>query len=360
MNLEEFYKDKKVLITGHTGFKGSWLCSVLVRLGANVTGYSNNIPTEPSAHKLLEINDKVASVFGDIRDFDEILKVMQNVKPDIVFHLAAQPLVIDSYKDPVLTYDTNVMGTVHLLEAARNVESVHSIVVITTDKVYENKEWFWGYRESDVLNGFDPYSNSKSCAELVTSSYMKSFFAREGVAVSTCRAGNVIGGGDFAKDRIIPDCFRAITGNAELILRNPNATRPYQHVLEPICSYLEIGMKQYQNSSLAGQYNIGPLEEDCYTTESIVKKFYFYWETNMNYIVKNNGELHEAGMLKLDSSKIKAVFGIVPIWDLDTAIRMTTEWYKKYYEEVDIWVCTQNQIEAYLRDRYEKKLFERG
>ena len=254
-----FYKGKKVLVTGHTGFKGSWMCEVLLMEGAQVMGYALEPPTEPSLFKMLRLEERMNSVVGDVRDLEHLKKVFDEFQPEIVIHMAAQPIVRESYVNPVYTYETNVMGTVNVLEAVRQSDCVKSVVNVTTDKVYRNNEWEWGYRETDVLDGFDPYSNSKSCSELVTSSYKKSFFAGKAVAVSTCRAGNVIGGGDFAKNRIIPDCVRAMEKGTQIIVRNPCSTRPYQHVLEPVCAYLELAMLQYGKlAQYEGEYSQKP------------------------------------------------------------------------------------------------------
>ena len=265
MNLD-FYKGKKVLVTGHTGFKGSWMCELLIHAGAQVTGYALEPPTEPSLFKLCGLSARMNSIKGDIRDLPHLREVFEQYKPEIVIHMAAQPLVRESYRDPVYTYDVNVMGTVNILECVRLYGSVKSFVNVTTDKVYLNREWEWGYRENEELNGYDPYSNSKSCSELVTSSYLKSFLLDKDVAISTVRAGNVIGGGDFAADRIIPDCVRAAQTGENIIVRNPYSVRPYQHVLEPVTAYLKLAQAQYENKEYAGNYNVGPDETDSWTT----------------------------------------------------------------------------------------------
>lgn len=259
MDKLDFYNGKTVLVTGHTGFKGSWMCKVLAMHGANVVGYSLKPPTKPSLFEAASIESEIVSIIGDIRDLKKMNETMQKYRPEIVIHMAAQPIVRESYADPVYTYETNVMGTVNICEAVRLCDSVKSFVNVTTDKVYKNNEWEWGYCETDALDGYDPYSNSKSCSELVTSSYIKSFLKSNGVAVSTCRAGNVIGGGDFAKDRIIPDCVRAMETGEKIIVRNPYSTRPYQHVLEPVVTYLTLAAMQYETPSLAGNYNVGPV-----------------------------------------------------------------------------------------------------
>ena len=274
MITKEFFKNKKILITGHTGFKGSWLCRLLVNLEADVTGYSLLPPTNPNLYDLSDIDRKINSVIGDIRDIDLLYKTFLNAKPEIVLHLAAQPLVRDSYTDPRYTYETNVMGTVNILECIRKTDCVKSFLNVTTDKVYLNREWPWGYREDEQLDGYDPYSNSKSCSEIITHSYKSSFFNNKKISISTARAGNVIGGGDFSKDRIIPDCVRAQLRKQEITVRNPASTRPYQHVLEPLVAYLMISERQYDNSHFAGWYNVGPDDCDCVTTGELVDLFW--------------------------------------------------------------------------------------
>ena len=305
----DFYKGKKVFITGHTGFKGSWLCKLLANAGADVTGYSLNPPTSPSLFEIANIESDVKSVIGDIRDFDSLKKAFDEAQPEIVLHLAAQPIVRDSYKMPAYTYETNVMGTVNILECVRQSNCVKSFLNVTTDKVYENKEWQWGYRENEPLDGFDPYSNSKSCSELVTHSYKNSFFADGRTAISTARAGNVIGGGDFANDRIIPDCVRALEKGENIIVRNPHSTRPYQHVLEPLGAYLMIAQAQYENPACAGSYNVGPGDEDCITTGQLADLFCNSWGGEAAWENLYQGGPHEANFLKLDCSKIRTAFG---------------------------------------------------
>ena len=329
----EFFKGKRVFITGHNGFKGSWLCKILVNAGAIVTGYSLNHTTTPNLFGLCSLEDKMTSVIGDIRNLDNLIRCFQNAKPEIVFHLAAQPLVRDSYKQPAYTYETNVMGTVNILECVRLTDCVKSVVNVTTDKVYHNNEWDWGYRENDVLNGYDPYSNSKSCSELVTSSYKQSFFANGKVAISTARAGNVIGGGDFAADRIIPDCVRAAEKGETIVVRNPNSTRPYQHVLDPLYAYILIAKEQYLNSSVAGSFNVGPNDTDCITTGKLVDIFIEKWQDGMSWQNISDGGPHEANFLKLDCSKMKNKFGWSPRWNVDKAIQKTVEWSKIYFSK---------------------------
>jgi len=292
------YKDKRVLVTGHTGFKGSWLCKMLINAGAIVTGYSLEPPTIPSLFETANINQGMTSIIGDIRDYASLKKVFDEAQPEIVFHLAAQPIVRDSYKDPRYTYETNVMGTVNILECVRLSIYVKSFLNVTTDKVYENKEWEWGYREIEPLDGFDPYSNSKSCSELSTHCFKNSFFADGHVAISTARAGNVIGGGDFANDRIIPDCVRAAINRRNIIVRNPYSIRPYQHVLEPLYVYLMIAAKQYEDCNYSGYYNVGPDEYDCFKTGALVDLFVEKWGEGMKWVNQFNEGPHEAKFLK--------------------------------------------------------------
>lgn len=324
----DFYKGKKILVTGHTGFKGTWLCRILLKYGAQVAGYALEPPTEPSLFKLTDMEEDVLSVRGDIGDYESLKKTFDAVQPEIVLHLAAQPIVRESYKNPLSTYAINVMGTVNILECIRNSKSVKSFLNVTTDKVYLNREWLWGYREDDVLDGFDPYSNSKSCSELVTHSYKNSFFADGRVAISTARAGNVIGGGDFASDRIIPDCIRAAIVEKDIVVRNPYSIRPYQHVLEPLYAYLMIAAMQYQDGRYAGWYNVGPDDVDCLQTGELVDLFVSKWESGMKWHSQYDGGPHEAGFLKLDCSKMKSVFGWKPRWHIEVAVEKVIEWTK--------------------------------
>ena len=344
----EFYKGKKVLVTGHTGFKGSWRCRILVNAGAEGTGYSLEAPTNPNLFTMCGVEDKINSVIGDIRDREHLMKVFDEVLPEIVIHLAAQPIVRDSYKDPVYTYETNVMGTVNICECVRLHSCVKSFLNVTTDKVYENKEWEWGYRENEPLDGYDPYSNSKSCSELVTHSYINSFYCDMDVAVSTARAGNVIGGGDFANDRIVPDCVRAAEKKQDIIVRNPHSTRPYQHVLEPLAIYLTIAKAQYEDKKYAGFYNVGPDDRDCITTGELVDIFCKKWGESLNWVNQYDGGPHEANFLKLDCSKIKKVFGWQPRWRVEEAIEKTVEWSKMYLSGKDVCECMDEQIEEFF------------
>lgn len=334
-NLAAFYKNKKVFITGHTGFKGMWLCKILLHFGAEVTGYALDAPTEEGKKILqaIELEKKITSVYGDIREYAKLKQAFDKSQPEIVIHLAAQPIVLESYKDPVTTYSTNVMGTVNILECIRNSSCVKSFLNVTTDKVYKNNEWVWGYREDEPLDGFDPYSNSKSCSELVTHSYKNSFFADGSVAISTARAGNVIGGGDFAADRIIPDCIRAAYQNKTISVRNPYSTRPYQHVLEPLFAYLMIAKRQYEDTKYSGYYNVGPDECDCVTTGQLVDIFCNAWGNGQIWQSMAIDTPHEANFLKLDCSKLKAIFNWQPRWHIDKAVEKTVEWAKAWHKE---------------------------
>ena len=345
----DFYKGKRVLITGHTGFKGAWLCQMLINAGAEVTGYALNPPTKPSLFEIANISGKMNSVIGDIRDLSKLKETFTKIQPEIVFHLAAQPIVRESYKNPVYTYETNVMGTVNICECVRTSDSVRSFLNVTTDKVYLNKEWEWGYRENEELDGYDPYSNSKSCSELVTHSYINSFFKEMNIAVSTARAGNVIGGGDFANDRIVPDCIRAAIKHEDIVVRNPFSTRPYQHFLEPLYAYLMIAQKQYEDIKYAGYYNVGPDDRDCFQTGALVDLFVEHWGEGMKWIDKYDGGPHEANFLKLDCSKLKKTFGWQPHWDLNIAIEKVVEWSKCWLTNGDIEKCMNKQIEEFMK-----------
>ena len=378
-NLLNFYNNKQVLITGHTGFKGTWLCRMLINAGAIVTGYSLKPPTQPNLFSLADVENKIKSVIGDVRDFENLQNVFAEVQPEIVFHLAAQPIVRESYKEPRYTYETNVMGTVNLLECVRRCDSVKSVLNVTTDKVYLNRERTEGYREEEPLDGFDPYSNSKSCSELVTHCYNNSFFATNAsfknqtankgnnnarqVAISTARAGNVIGGGDFAQDRIIPDCVRAMQEGKVIEVRNPNSVRPYQHVMEPLAVYLMIAAKQYEDACYAGYYNVGPDDCDCITTGELTDLFCKYWnlETNQNNQVKANKLFkaeweskvepiapHEANFLKLDCSLLKNKFGWQPRWHIEEAIQKTCEFSKIWLNGGNIPSEMDKEIEAFF------------
>ena len=348
MNYLNFYKGKKVFITGHTGFKGTWLCKILVKAGAIVTGYSIGVPSSPSLFELSKVEKNINHNIGDVRNLEELQKVFNKAKPEIVFHLAAQPLVIEGYNNPAYTYETNVMGTVNILECIRTCPTVKSFVNITTDKVYKNKEIDTGYQENDELNGQDPYSNSKSCSELITSCYQKSFFLDNKVRISTVRAGNVIGGGDFAENRIIPDCINAALKKETIIVRNPNSVRPFQHVLEPLFAYLLIAKKQYEDYKYAGNYNIGPELKDCITTGELTTIFCKQWGENLSWNTQNKEGPHEAKLLKLDCSKIKTIFNWSPHWNIEQAIEKTIEFTKCYQNNQDISSIMDKQIKEYM------------
>lgn len=350
-----FYKNRRILVTGHTGFKGSWMCKALINAGANVMGYALEAPTVPSLFKICDLSDEMESVIGDIRDLQSLWQLFERAKPEIVIHMAAQPIVRESYNNPTYTYDVNVMGTVNILECVRKCTSVKSFINVTTDKVYLNREWTWGYRENEELNGYDPYSNSKSCSELVTSSYKNSFFDDRDIAITTVRAGNVIGGGDFAVDRIIPDCVRAASAGKEIIVRNPYSIRPYQHVLESVMAYLMIAQAQYENKGLAGSYNIGPNDTDCLATGDLVTLFCNKWNremmSNINWRNAYDGGPHEANFLKLDCSKAKSAFGWQPHWNIETAMDKIVEWSRVYLERKDVSRCMEEQIRLFLNTK---------
>lgn len=365
--LKNFYKGKRVLLTGHTGFKGTWLTKMLLMFGANVTGYSMEPPTEPNLFDISGIREytNFTHIIGDVRSLEKLKSAFDTCRPEIVFHLAAQPIVRESYKNPVNTYSTNVMGTVHVLECVRMTPSVKSVVNVTTDKVYQNNEWEYGYRENEPLDGLDPYSNSKSCSELVTHSYKSSFFPDGKVRISTARAGNVIGGGDFANDRIIPDAVRAIEKalcsekeKAVIYIRNPYSTRPYQHVLEPLQMYLTIAMKQYGDKKYAGEYNVGPDDCDCVTTGRLADLFCEKWnkekEGNVVWPLatwENKAEPdapHEANFLKLDCSRIKHIFGWKPVWHIGKCIEETVQFTKVWLSDGNIADEMEREIEEFL------------
>jgi len=329
------YKGKRVLITGHTGFKGSWLALWLEQMGADVIGYSLEAPTRPNHFELLDIN--MVSIIGDIRDSKKLESIFQEYRPEIVFHLAAQPLVRLSYKEPVETFETNVMGTINVYEACRNAKSVRAIVNVTSDKCYENKEWIWGYKETDPMGGYDPYSASKGASELVTSSYRNSFFNNEkygkdhNVLLASCRAGNVIGGGDWAEDRLIPDMMKAVSLGNKVHIRNPNATRPWQHVLEPLGGYLMIGQKLLEGKvAFADGWNFGPSDENSITVYDVVKNVQKSWNL-IDYVIDDGNHVHEANLLKLDCSKAHFRLQWYPVWNTEKTFEKTVEWYKNFY-----------------------------
>ncbi len=343
----DFYKNKKVFITGHTGFKGAWLCNILVMAGAQVYGYALKPQEKENLFDISKVEKKITSRIGDIRDMDALKSFFDEAQPEIVIHLAAQPIVRESYRNPRYTYETNVMGTVNICECVRNSSCVRSFLNVTTDKVYQNNEWEWGYREDEKLDGYDPYSNSKSCSELVTHSYINSFFNEMNIAVSTARAGNVIGGGDFAADRIVPDCVRAVRDGRSLVLRNPYSTRPFQHVLEALSAYLLLCKEQYTDRSKAGYYNVGPDESDAVTARRLAELFGDKWGEGFTFEEKSDGGPHEANYLKLDCSKIKARLGWAPVWNIDTAIGKTVEWTKAYFDG-SANECLEKQVREYF------------
>ncbi|MGL6298033.1 MAG: CDP-glucose 4,6-dehydratase [Methanobacteriaceae archaeon] len=361
--MKNFYKGKKVLITGHNGFKGTWLSKILINWGANVTGYSLEAPTKPSLFDLISLENNMNSVKGDIRDLNALKSIFNEFNPEIIIHMAAQPLVRDSYKNPVYTYETNVIGTVNILECFRDSDlgdsslrdsNIKSFLNVTTDKVYENKEWLWPYRENENLCGHDPYSNSKSCSELVTYSYKNSFFNNSNnIAISTARSGNVIGGGDFAKDRIIPDCVKSaernrLNNNEYIEIRNPNSTRPYQHVLECLSGYLLLAKKQYEDKSFEGSYNFGPNEESSISTGNLVDIFCNKWGEGLFWKSVNESGPHEANFLKLDCSKAKSTLDWIPKWDINMAVDKVVEWTKIYLNGGNVAKTMDNQINDYF------------
>ena len=351
--LNNFWKNKKVFITGHTGFKGSWLCLWLHELGAQVTGYALDPPTDPSLFNLCSIDQLVISVIADVRDGQALIKAMQAAQPEIVIHMAAQPLVRDSYKSPAETYSVNVMGTVNLLEAVRLSKTVRAVVNVTTDKCYENKEWAWGYRENESLGGYDPYSSSKACSELVTASYRSSFFnpdnyAAHQVGIASARAGNVLGGGDWASDRLIPDCIRAILKGEKVLVRNPYAIRPWQHVLEPLSGYLMLAQRLCEaGPAYSEAWNFGPNDNDAQPVEWLVKTMSSKWDSHTAYEIVAGIHPHEAHYLKLDCSKAKTALGWHPRWGLDKAIDSIVEWTLAYRDKRDVSAVCLKQIQEY-------------
>lgn len=346
--MKEFWNGKKVLITGHTGFKGSWLASWLNALGAEVCGYSLAPETEPNLFEDLDLENKIQSIIGDIRNLQDFEKAIQTFQPEIVFHLAAQSLVRKSYREPVETYTTNVIGTINILEAVRKTESVKSVVIITTDKVYENKEWHWAYRENERLGGFDPYSNSKACAELAVSSYRNSFFAESVCLIATARAGNVIGGGDWSEDRLLPDVFRSLIYGEKLVIRNPHSIRPWQHVLEPLRGYMLLAEKLFNNEKeFADAWNFGADEKDSKTVGIILNKIKNLWMDSVNWEFAEGVQPHEARLLKLDSTKAKNELNWLPKLNLDEAVRLTAEWYRGFKDKTDLVELTEKQIDFY-------------
>lgn len=326
-----FWRGRRVLLTGHTGFKGSWLSLWLQSMGSEVQGLALAPPTDPSLFDAASVSQGMSSTLGDIRDFDVVCACMQHFRPEVVLHLAAQPLVRLSYRDPVTTYATNVMGTVHVLEAARRVGSVRAIVNVTTDKCYENREWVWGYREDEPMGGHDPYSNSKGCSELVTSAYRRSFMSDAGIALASARAGNVIGGGDWASDRLVPDILRAFERDEPVVLRNPSATRPWQHVLEPLSGYLMLAQGLVNDGPQhAEAWNFGPRDDDARPVQWIVEQLAALWDGKRRWTIDAGAHPHEAHYLKLDISKAGARLGWAPRWSLATALQHIVAWHRQW------------------------------
>ena len=357
--MKNFWNNRRVFITGHTGFKGSWLCLWLNQLGAQVAGYALTPPTEPCLFKLARIGELMDSHIADVRDSACLARTMAEAKPEIVIHMAAQPLVRDSYEFPVETYATNVMGTVNLLEAVRQCRSVKAVVNVTTDKCYQNQEWPWGYRENEALGGYDPYSSSKACSELVTGAYRSSFFnparyTEHGVALASARAGNVIGGGDWAKDRLIPDIVRAFLAGNPVYIRNPHAIRPWQHVLEPLYGYMMLAQKLYNEGiTFAEAWNFGPQDIDAKPVEWIMQRFSTVWGNSFRYEIDMGHNPHEAHYLKLDCSKTNMYLGWNPRWNLSSAVDAIAEWTQAYQEGADMRTVCLRQI-----NRYENQTLE--
>lgn len=355
-----FYRGKTVLVTGHMGFKGTWLAEMLIELGAKVVGYGLDNGVRPSVFAISGLEEEMISVEGDVCDLEGLKRVFQAYQPQIVFHLAAQPIVRTSYENPVETYQTNVMGTVHVLECVRLCESVKSLVNVTTDKVYLNKELDYAYVETDVLNGFDPYSNSKSCSELVTSSYRNAFFQKRDIGISTARAGNVLGGGDFSIDRIMSDCVRCKMLDQTIVLRNPDSIRPYQYVLDALYAYLLIGASQYGNKNASNEFNVGPKGEGCVSTKELVEIFCKEWEGAKWEAQRNEGP-HEAGFLKLNSDKIEQKLGYQPIFSIEETVRELVSWSKAFDAGEEMQNLMKQQVRSYLTTRNEgaewKELF---
>jgi len=344
----ELWKGRRVLLTGHTGFKGAWLALLLERLGAEVTGFALAPPTQPSLFELARAGEALRDLRGDVRDLPAVRRAVDETKPEIVIHTAAQSLVRTSYEEPVATYATNVMGTVHVLEAARHAPSVRAVLVVTSDKCYENREWVWGYRENEPMGGSDPYSSSKGCAELVTGAYRASFF-QSGAAVASARAGNVIGGGDWAPNRLLPDAARAFSAGRPLEVRNPRAVRPWQHVLEPLSGYVALAEAlQEDGAAFAGAWNFGPADEDARTVGDVVERFTQLWGGGARWEATPGVHPHEAHLLRLDCAKARTVLGWRPRTRLDEALQWTADWYGSWRRGVDMREFTREQIERYL------------
>jgi len=350
-----FWDKKKVFITGHTGFKGSWLCLWLHSLGAKIKGYALKPPTNPSLYEIGHIGEILNSVIADVRDRETLTKEICEFQPEIVIHMAAQSIVRVSYKDPVETYSTNVIGTVNLFEAIRKCNTVRVVINVTTDKCYENREWIWPYRENEPMGGYDPYSNSKACSELITASYRNSFFnpqeyPKHGVAIATARSGNVVGGGDWAPDRLVPDCIRSLLKGERILIRNPQAIRPWQHVLDPLYGYLILAQKLFKDGPVFGEpWNFGPEDRDAQTVEWLVNKICALWGEGASYEIDRRNHPHEANYLKLDCSKAKHRLKWYPKWNLEKAIEKVVEWVRAYKRGDNIKEICLKQIDEYSK-----------
>lgn len=350
----EFWKERRVMVTGHTGFKGGWLALWLQNWGAEVSGYSLPAPTDPSLFDVAYVADGMKSVVGDIRNLNSLVNHFTSNRPEILFHLAAQPLVRQSYKDPIETYSTNVMGTVNVLEAARSAGGVKVIVIITSDKCYENREWYWGYREDEPMGGYDPYSSSKGCAELVTSAYRRSYFHPDeydshGVGVATARSGNVVGGGDWSEDRLVPDIMKALLNGNKLVIRNPEAVRPWQHVLEPLGGYLLLARRLWdEGPEYSGAWNFGPMDADFQTVGWVTDTLISLWGSSIKWYREKMDQPHEATLLKLDCSKARIKLGWNPKMNCLESLVAIVDWYKSYKDESDMRKQVIEQIERYL------------
>lgn len=347
-----FWKNRRVLITGHTGFKGAWLSLWLQELGADLCGIALPPNTNPNLFSLANVANNMQSHIADVRDFEKTKKIIRDFKPEIIIHMAAQPLVRYSYQNPIETYATNVMGTVHVLEAAKTCETVKAIVNVTTDKCYENKEWMWGYRENEAMGGYDPYSNSKACSELVTSAYRNSFYQKLNIGLASARAGNVIGGGDWSQDRLIADIMKSIVAQKPVIIRSPNAIRPWQHVLEPLSGYLLLAEKLFHDAEKYSEgWNFGPHAHEAVTVENIVKKIFSNWtDKNAGYVIEPDiDNLHEAHFLKLDITKATTELNWKPKLNIDTTIKWISSWYQAWMKKESMREFTVNQIKYFQK-----------
>jgi CDP-glucose 4,6-dehydratase len=348
--VSNFFRGKRILITGHTGFKGSWLTYMLLRMGATVIGYSDRIPTNPSLFECLGLEKEIHHIIDDIRDLAHLSQVVTETKPELCFHLAAQPLVRLSYEDPMLTYSTNIIGSLHMLESIRLSDSIQTVVMITSDKCYENKEWDFGYRESDAMGGFDPYSSSKGCCELIISAYERSYFGKQGKGCASARAGNVIGGGDWSQDRLVVDVIKSLSMKQEILIRYPKATRPWQHVLDPLWGYLTLAYHLHKEpNQFSGPWNFGPIVTQNMTVEELVKKIIYLWRSG-SYQISSTQTSHEAGKLALDIHKAVTLLDWYPRWNCEQAIEQTVLWYKEYYTNPtrDMRSLCEQQIRSYL------------